>query len=97
LGILFDHELIAAAIEGLSSSRFVRMKSWLAASSTNRCLKGSSCVNSRPDYWDFATQLEIAMLAKDEAGAMEALSKAVAVVREGWEPETIKVCPSTAG
>jgi hypothetical protein len=41
--------------------------------------------------------LEIAMLAKDEAGAMEALSKAVAVVREGWEPETIKVCPSTAG
>jgi hypothetical protein len=44
--------------------------------------------SGRPDYWDFATQLEIAMLAKDEAGAMEALSKAVAVVRERWESET---------
>jgi hypothetical protein len=44
--------------------------------------------SGKPDYWDFATQLEIAMLAKDEAGAMEALSNAVAVVRERWEPET---------
>jgi tetratricopeptide (TPR) repeat protein len=41
-----------------------------------------------PDYWDFATRLEIAMLAKDEEGAMDSLSRALAVVRERWEPET---------
>lgn len=42
----------------------------------------------KPDYWDHATLLELAVLACDEAGASEALGDALAVVRESWEPET---------
>ena len=41
-----------------------------------------------PDYWDFATLLELAVLAKDEAAASDALSRSLAAVRETWEPET---------
>jgi tetratricopeptide (TPR) repeat protein len=41
-----------------------------------------------PDYWDFATQLELAILAKDKAAASAALRRALAAVRESWEPET---------
>jgi tetratricopeptide (TPR) repeat protein len=41
-----------------------------------------------PDYWDYATRLELAILAKDEAKAGEALADAVANIREPWEPET---------
>lgn len=41
-----------------------------------------------PDYWDYATLLELAVLAKDEAGATEYLARALAAVRESWEPET---------
>ena len=42
----------------------------------------------KPDYWDYATRLELAVLAKDEEKAMTALSDALAAVRESWEPET---------
>ena len=42
----------------------------------------------KPDYWDFATQLELAVLAKDKAAASAALRRALAAVRESWEPET---------
>lgn len=42
----------------------------------------------KPDYWDHATRLELAILGKDEAAAMMALGKALANVREAWEPET---------
>lgn len=42
----------------------------------------------KPDYWDYATRLELAILAKDEAAASQALSDALANVRESWEPET---------
>jgi hypothetical protein len=42
----------------------------------------------KPDYWDWATLLELAVLAKDEAGAGNALGQALASVRESWEPET---------
>jgi hypothetical protein len=41
-----------------------------------------------PDYWDFATLLELAVLGKDETAATDALSRALAAVREKWEPET---------
>lgn len=41
-----------------------------------------------PDYWDHATRLELAVLAKDEQGALAALADALAAVREPWEPET---------
>jgi tetratricopeptide (TPR) repeat protein len=42
----------------------------------------------QPDYWDFATRLELAVLARDEAKAAEALSDALANIREPWEPKT---------
>jgi hypothetical protein len=41
-----------------------------------------------PDYWDHATLLELAVLARDEDAAGEALGDALAAVRESWEPET---------
>ena len=45
----------------------------------------------RPDYWDHATRVELAVLARDEAAAGPAAADALAAVREGWEPA------STAG
>jgi hypothetical protein len=42
----------------------------------------------KPDYWDYATRLELAVLGKDEAKAWQAASDALARVREPWEPET---------
>jgi len=42
----------------------------------------------QPDYWDYATRLELAVLARDQAGAEVALADALANVRETWEPET---------
>lgn len=45
-------------------------------------------VRGAPDYWDFATLLELAVLSRDELAATDALSHALAVVREKWEPET---------
>lgn len=42
----------------------------------------------KPDNWDHATRLELAVLAKDQAAAETALADALVAVREGWEPET---------
>ena len=42
----------------------------------------------RPDYWDYATLLELAVLAIDQNQAKQALPKACACIRETWEPET---------
>jgi hypothetical protein len=42
----------------------------------------------RPDYWDHATLLEVAVLARDENAAAAALADALACLREGWEAET---------
>ncbi len=44
--------------------------------------------SGKPDYWDFATRLELAVLAKDEDSAFKALDDALAAIREKWEPET---------
>ncbi|MGB0128968.1 MAG: TRAFs-binding domain-containing protein [Rhodocyclaceae bacterium] len=41
-----------------------------------------------PDYWDHATLIELAVLRQDEAAAWDAMSDALAAVREKWEPET---------
>lgn len=40
------------------------------------------------DYWDYATRLELAVLARDRAGAAAALADALAHRREGWEAES---------
>ncbi len=42
----------------------------------------------KPDYWDHATLLEFAVLAKDENSALKALGDALASIRETFEPET---------
>jgi hypothetical protein len=42
----------------------------------------------KPDYWDYATQLELAVLGRDEQTGLDALGSALASVREKWEPET---------
>ena len=42
----------------------------------------------KPDYWDYATLIELAVLAKDQASAETALADALANVRETWEPKT---------
>ncbi len=44
--------------------------------------------SAEPDYWDYATQIELAVLAKDEQKAFEALGNALINIREKWEPET---------
>ena len=41
-----------------------------------------------PDYWDYATQLELAVLAADQDGVAAVLPDVLAAVREPWEPET---------
>lgn len=43
---------------------------------------------SKPDYWDHATLLELAVLDHDEAEARRHLGRALAAVRERWEPES---------
>ncbi len=40
------------------------------------------------DYWDHATLLELAVLARDEDAAVDHAANALAVVREPWEPAT---------
>jgi tetratricopeptide (TPR) repeat protein len=42
----------------------------------------------KPDYWDYATRLELAVLAKDKEMAMKSLSSALALLREPWEAKT---------
>lgn len=44
--------------------------------------------STTPDYWDYATRLELAVLAKDEERALNAFGDALASIREKWEPET---------
>ena len=55
-----------------------------------RALRGRAArsTSGKPDYWDHATLLELAVLGRDEAGAEAALGDALAIVREPWEPET---------
>jgi len=42
----------------------------------------------QPDYWDYATRLELAVLARNREAALDALAAALAHVREPFEPET---------
>lgn len=44
--------------------------------------------SAKPDYWDYATLLELAVLDSDEQDARTELGRALAAVREVWEPET---------
>jgi tetratricopeptide (TPR) repeat protein len=42
----------------------------------------------KPDYWDYATLLELAVLESNQETANQSLGDALANVREKWEPET---------
>ena len=42
----------------------------------------------KPDYWDYATLLELAVLGGDQGAVARLLPKALTLVRESWEPET---------
>ena len=44
--------------------------------------------SGKPDYWDYATLLELAVLAKKEKRAIFALGLALSSLRETWEAET---------
>lgn len=44
--------------------------------------------NGKADYWDWATLLELCVLARDEAGALSALGEALITRYEGWQPKT---------
>lgn len=44
--------------------------------------------NRDADYWDYATMLELAILADDRDEAENYLAESLAAVREIWEPET---------
>jgi len=44
--------------------------------------------SGQPDYWDYATRLELAVLANQPDIAHQALSDALAHLREGWEAAT---------
>lgn len=41
-----------------------------------------------PDYWDYATLLELAMLSGDQQNATAALADSLAAIRESFEPDT---------
>jgi tetratricopeptide (TPR) repeat protein len=45
-------------------------------------------LGSKPDYWDHATLLELAVLGREQEAARKYLSDAIISVREPWEPET---------
>jgi len=45
-------------------------------------------LTGKPDYWDQATLLELAVLARDPSVANAALAHALAALREPWEAET---------
>jgi tetratricopeptide (TPR) repeat protein len=44
--------------------------------------------SGQADYWDHATRLELAVLAKDKQGTRTALGRALAMVRESWEAKS---------
>ena len=42
----------------------------------------------KPHYWDYATLLELAVLALDQKEASRNLARAISFITEKWEPET---------
>jgi tetratricopeptide (TPR) repeat protein len=43
-----------------------------------------------PDYWDYASRIELAVLGHDRGRAFQALEDALGHIREAWEPETTR-------
>jgi tetratricopeptide (TPR) repeat protein len=58
--------------------------------------------SGKPDYWDYATRLELSFLANDEQASTRALAQSLSSVREPFEPETTArnlrlICDARAG
>ena len=49
---------------------------------------GRRIAAGKPDYWDFATLVELGVLGMNESQAFAALEQALPAIRERWEPET---------
>jgi hypothetical protein len=45
-------------------------------------------VEAEPEYWDHATRLELAVIARDQADAEAGARAALEAVREPWEPQS---------
>lgn len=45
-------------------------------------------VATDPDYWSCTTELELAVISKDEKKAQQMLSKSAVKIKAAWEPET---------
>ncbi len=45
-------------------------------------------LGDKPDYWDHATMVELAVLDDDKDAAYDHLANALSAVRETWEPKT---------
>jgi hypothetical protein len=45
----------------------------------------------KADYWDYATQVELAVLNGDEAAAKSALNEALKAMREAWELKSTEI------
>ena len=73
LDIKGDHESLKRRDELLPVVRFAVQQRFRSAA---------------PDYWDYATLLELAVLASNETEAHRTLGDALTHVREVWEPET---------
>lgn len=73
-------------LEIQGSSRAIKRKDELlpvVRYAVKRRLEGAT-----PDYWDYATLLELAVLDNNEELALEYMDNALANVREAWEPKT---------
>jgi len=44
--------------------------------------------DKNPDYWDYATLMELAVLMRDDEAAEEQLSESLGFARAGWELES---------
>jgi tetratricopeptide (TPR) repeat protein len=44
--------------------------------------------SGQPDYWDYATLIEAAVLMRNETEALDALGNALPLIRASWEPES---------
>jgi hypothetical protein len=70
------------ALKNPPDTRLAELVPVVAYAVNRRIAKG------KPDYWDYATLLELGVLGKNEAAARSATAQALAIMREKWEAES---------
>lgn len=70
------------ALQGKSEERLQEILPVVTYSARRRLKK------SQPDYWDYATLLELAVIAGNREEAMACLAQTLSSIRESWEPKT---------